>query len=217
MTEQKNITLPYFIFGSIDVYLLLLAHQGNIEMERYESFPKQTFRNRINTLGSQGIMSTTIPVEHGTSKLISEVSVAYHTPWVNQLWQQLVSNYKKSAFFEFYAPEIEEMLFAKPTNLLAFSEQTMQWTCEQLGIGFPTQVTTSFNPQPVGTDTRNWFKCSKFPQLFHQPEYYQVFGDRFDFQPNLNILDLLFNTGPESYAYLQSCLPLKSTNTHPLV
>jgi len=34
------------------------------------------------------------------------------------------------------------------------------------------------------------------------PEYHQVFGDRFGFLHDLSIVDLLFNTGPETIEYL---------------
>ena len=35
-------------------------------------------------------------------------------------------------------------------------------------------------------------------------EYVQVFGNKFGFLPNLSILDLLFNLGPETKTYLNS-------------
>ena len=35
------------------------------------------------------------------------------------------------------------------------------------------------------------------------PPYYQVFDDRQPFMPNLSIIDLLFNLGPEAKDYLK--------------
>jgi hypothetical protein len=37
---------------------------------------------------------------------------------------------------------------------------------------------------------------------FHPRRYYQVYEQRHGFLPNLSILDLLFNMGPESIFYL---------------
>ena len=36
------------------------------------------------------------------------------------------------------------------------------------------------------------------------PEYYQVFGTKFPFAPDLSVLDLIFNEGPEAAAYFTS-------------
>ena len=38
----------------------------------------------------------------------------------------------------------------------------------------------------------------------NHPDYQQVFEDKFGFQPNLSILDLLFCCGPESQEILRS-------------
>jgi hypothetical protein len=37
---------------------------------------------------------------------------------------------------------------------------------------------------------------------FNPKRYYQVYQQKFDFQPNMSILDLLFNEGNESVLYL---------------
>ena len=40
--------------------------------------------------------------------------------------------------------------------------------------------------------------------LVEPKPYIQVFSNKFNFQPNLSILDLLFNLGPNSKHYLQN-------------
>lgn len=209
MITENTFTIPYFIFGNIDVYLLFVQQAHSLQFEAFESFPKQTYRNRIATLGSQGVMQSTIPIQHTHTKLVSEITIAYDVPWHLQFWQMLVSNYTKSAYFEYYAPELESLLMSKPTSYMTFAKQSMAWVSEQIGITLPTQETSNFHKNLGENDLRHLFKCSKNSQLFKQQSYHQVFSDRFPFQPNLSILDLLFNCGPESYAYLQSCLPLK--------
>ncbi len=41
---------------------------------------------------------------------------------------------------------------------------------------------------------------------FRAVPYDQVFHDRFDFIPDLSIIDLLFNKGPESRKILKECM-----------
>ena len=41
---------------------------------------------------------------------------------------------------------------------------------------------------------------------FKNPEYTQVFSPKYGFIPNLSILDLLFNLGPESADYLRKSI-----------
>ena len=46
------------------------------------------------------------------------------------------------------------------------------------------------------------FRSSKF--IFNnQEEYQQVFSEKQSFSPNLSILDVLFNLGPETTSYLE--------------
>lgn len=44
--------------------------------------------------------------------------------------------------------------------------------------------------------------------------YYQVFEDRFGFERNLSIIDLLFNLGPDATTYLRSNLREYTEQNH---
>jgi WbqC-like protein family. len=60
----------------------------------------------------------------------------------------------------------------------------------------------SFLPQE--TDFRDLIHPKKAPQPgFVAQPYYQVFEARHGFLPNLSIIDLLFNMGPESLLVLR--------------
>ena len=58
-------------------------------------------------------------------------------------------------------------------------------------------LTQSYQKQSASNDYRN----ATF-QIKNQEKYYQVFEGNCGFIPNLSILDLLFNLGPESSEYL---------------
>ena len=54
----------------------------------------------------------------------------------------------------------------------------------------------------VENDFREAFSPKTIPDSSLFPEYYQVFSTKFPFTPDLSILDLIFNEGPEAMNYL---------------
>ena len=64
-------------------------------------------------------------------------------------------------------------------------------------------------PEYVNSDDQafhdmRWLIHKKSQAQYTNTPYHQVFDTRFGFRPNLSILDLLFNLGPESLSYLNS-------------
>ena len=60
------------------------------------------------------------------------------------------------------------------------------------------------SPSPLTLDLRSVISAKHpLPDAdFESKPYWQVFQQKHGFQPNLSILDLLFNMGPESIFYL---------------
>jgi hypothetical protein len=72
-----------------------------------------------------------------------------------------------------------------------------------LGWQVNLQFTSSYERLLPATTTD--FRSAKRITLAQQPVYYQGFENQTGFLPDLSILDLLFNLGPGSLAYLRSC------------
>ena len=77
--------------------------------------------------------------------------------------------------------------------------------CELIDIQPQVAHTTEFIPEPIDlTDYRSAIN-PKHPAPdadFAPKPYYQVYAPKHGFLPNLSVLDLLFNMGPESIFYL---------------
>jgi hypothetical protein len=79
--------------------------------------------------------------------------------------------------------------------------------CELLDIQPKIEVTTSYQTDSScdeKVDFRDVIR-PKHPGVddaFQPQKYYQVYQQKFGFQPNLSILDLLFNEGNEAVCYL---------------
>ncbi len=99
-------------------------------------------------------------------------------------------------------------LFESPFNKLKdWNKSTILLIDGLLNLGLDISETTVFQKTYEGkTDLRHTLAPQH--QLLEQvPGYYQVFADRCGFQQDCSILDLVFNEGLHSRAYLKSLLP----------
>ena len=199
-------------FGPVQWYQKLCRH-GHVAIERYDHFMKQTYRNRCVIAAANGPQALTVPVEKGETQplLMKDVRISDHGNWRHLHWQALQSAYGESPFFEFYADDLRPFFEKRWTWLFDFNLDITQKMCELLDIQPTIELTSEFVPaagnlgQPSLTDFRDAIH-PKHPlpdSEFESHRYYQVYESRHGFQPNLSILDLLFNMGNESVLYIQ--------------
>ena len=209
-----NAILATTYFGPVQWYQKLNRFDG-VLMEQHEHFLKQTFRNRCIIATTQGLQALTVPVEKTPSnlpegRLIKDVRISNHGKWRKEHWNALQSAYGESPFFEFYEDDIRPFFENHWEYLLDFNMAITEKMCELLDIHPHIILTESYqNSLPIG---EGWdgadFRTAihpKHPQEdsdFSPKPYYQVYKERFGFQPNLSILDLLFNMGNEAVLYL---------------
>ena len=187
---------------------MTLSKDGAVPSEVYieacETYQKQSYRNRCLILGSGGPETLRIPVVHAPDMSIRKVRVDYSTPWVIRTERALSTAYETSAFFEYYAPELFELLESEEPMLWDLNLRLTEWCALKAGIACRLVPTTSFTaPGSTEDDFRFSIHPKKpLPDLGLKP-WYQVFRDRAGgFTPGLSILDLLFNEGPDSLSHL---------------
>ena len=199
-------------FGPVQWYQKLCRH-GHVAIERYDHFMKQTYRNRCVIAAANGPQALTVPVEKGETQplLMKDVCISDHGNWRHLHWQALQSAYGESPFFEFYADDLRPFFEKRWTWLFDFNLDITQKMCELLDIQPSIELTSEFVPAAgnLGQPSLKDFRDAIHPKHplpdseFEPRRYYQVYESRHGFQPNLSILDLLFNMGNESVLYIQ--------------
>jgi len=180
-------------------------------VEACEHYIKQTWRNRCIIGTANGSMTLSLPVEGNAEKtVIRDVRLSDHGNWQHMHWNSIESAYNSSPFFEYYADDLRPFFEKRTGFLFDFNEEIREKMCELLEIDVVSGKTLNFLSEreipAEWVDLRNRIHPKKNAGIVDpefQPEsYYQVFNRKFGFQPNLSILDLLFNMGPEAILYL---------------
>ncbi len=182
-------------------YFQKIASSDAITLEKHEHFVKQTYRNRCHILGANGVQVLSVPLVNTHRKtLITENQIAYKENWQNQHWRSIESAYRNSPYFIYYENELKVFFEKRSEFLFEHNTKILELLLNLMKIEVNIQFTSSFEKE-VEQDHRN----SILPKgNSHQKSYMQVFGDKHGFQPDLSILDLLFNKGPDSAEYLRS-------------
>lgn len=197
--------------GSVQYWAHLLTTQQAI-LEQHCFFNRQTYRNRCHILASNGVLPLSVPIVKPIKNLTKtrEALISYDTPWQQNHWKSLVSAYKSTPFFEYYADDYEKEYRKKYKFLWDFDLALMHIICEHLDVGCQWQSTGQYHtPSDQEMDLRELLHPKKVWQedpYFNPVPYHQVFGDKFGFTPNLSIIDLIFNKGPESTLHLKGCI-----------
>ena len=192
-------------FGPIQWYQKLRRYDHCL-IEQYDSFQKQTYRNRCVIATANGVQALTVPVEHSDDKILTkDLRISDHNQWRRVHWNALQSAYSESPFFEYYADDIRPFFEKKYTYLVDFNEEIRQTICQLIDIRPEVVYSSQFIvhrslDDEMTKDFRDTIHA-KHPQPdaeFTPQHYWQVFEHKHGFLPNLSILDLLFCMGPEA-------------------
>lgn len=173
--------------------------------ETQEHYQKQSYRNRCHILSAQGVVPLSIPVKNGNKKIkISDIEIDYGQRWLDVHWRTIQSAYGSAPFFEYYGDYVWDVYERRPEKLFQLNLDLFNLFSKLLKLNKSVRHTETYLQEydaPVW-DGRNEIHPKKEPDNLRLLPYQQVFGKQF--VPNLSILDLLFNLGPEAASYLQN-------------
>lgn len=191
-------------------------------------YKKNEFQNRNLIKGPQGPQWLTVPVLYHFGQAIREVPINNTVPWAKKHQAAIVSCYGKAPYFDRYFGDFERLYAGPYTGISEINIAAARLIGRLLGIR-TTLLVASELPRVddqrdrrlaeivklVGGDTylsgaggRGYVNegifCEEGVRLvfqeFSAPVYPQLFGQ---FAPNLSIVDLIFNVGPNAIDYLR--------------
>lgn len=177
-------------------------------------------RNKIKT--PQGELWLTVPLKNKEMP-INELQIANDLNWQSRHWKAIESNYRKSSFWALYSEGFEQIYNEKWNTISLLNLALIMHIKNLLNIKTELLMASDFewdfgsgntrNMNIVnyldgtiyvsGVGARNYNNETEFTendikliyQDFNHPKYEQRFGE---FRPNLSIIDMLFNCGPET-------------------
>lgn len=170
-------------------------------------FKKSTFRNRMMIAGAGGLLQLSIPIVGGRNcKLpFREVLIETSSDWQLLHFKSICSAYGKSPWFSHYQPELEEIFLCKSDSLMQWNLRCHNWVTKKLKLEKLVRIAGIKPFENVEVLERiNFYIPSNYNKLESSAyiRYPQVFQYKYGFCPNLSILDLLFNEGPNSTKYI---------------
>ena len=193
--------------GPVEWYRQFLANPSAVQIEVMESFPKQTYRNRCTITvphDSQSncqspianCLTLTVPVKRADSKQFTrDVEISYQKRWQHQHWIALVSAYKRTPYFDYYADFFRPFYEQETRFLVDFNEKihdvivALVQNCVELGSS-SVELSSAEDTTPHHTTLH--YTTLRHTSDWAGQDLESTFGN------GQSILDILFEYGPES-------------------
>ena len=192
-------------FGSIIQYVGII-NAKKVTFEINDNYQKQTYRNRCYIYGPNGIQMLTVPViqsNSGNKQKTKEIRIDNGADWQKLHIRSLHTSYRSSPFFEFYIDDLL-IIFEKNYEFLMDLNLTINSVLsDSMEFKSAIRVSETYELEPLGKCDYRSLINAKSKEKYSLNKYVQVFDNKHGFLPDLSILDLLFNEGPNTLQYLE--------------
>ncbi|MHC8949417.1 WbqC family protein [Sphingobacterium hungaricum] len=202
---QGKLLLPAYYMPPISYFQAIVQQPDEIVIDQSEHYPKQTYRTRTRIGTANGILELFVPILHGRKTHIpmKDVKISDDHPWQRLHWQSIQTAYRSSAYFEYYEDDLNYFYENKFEYLVDYNAQQVKLFLKMLKIKREVSFSETFEPYNTEEiDYRRAIHPKQVLDIDSIKPYHQVFEDRQGFIPNLSILDLLCNQGPQSKNFL---------------
>lgn len=195
--------LPLAYWGSIEWYAHIVQRDCTIDLG--ENYVKRSERNRTRIMTSNGVMQLSVQLCHADRprQPMRSMRIDYSKRWQHLHWTAIVSAYRSSAYFDYYADRFAGFYEREWRYLVDYNMEILDRTLSALRISdrMPRISGEYLSAADGDVDLRD---KRRGPTVVVEP-YVQVFSDRLPFEANLSIVDLLMCEGPAAAAILGRC------------
>ena len=187
-------------------YFEFIKGADRVTLEGAEFYQKQSYRTRCYIYAGNGPLLLNVPVEKlpNDKRYVRDLKVDYSENWQLVHQRALVSAYNSSPFFEYYYYDDLLPVFEKKHRFLFdMNLDFIRKLDELFGLNTEIEISQEYAvscPEDV-LDLREKIH-PKRERIGSNKPYYQVFAQKYGFQPELSAVDLLFNEGPDAISYL---------------
>lgn len=153
-------------------------------------------------------MNLSIPLKKwNRHSQLSDIQISYAEDWQTNHWRSLEAAYNRSPFFEYYEEDFKRLYSFRINSLLEWNTLCLDTIIKLLNLS----IDYTFNKEDIkdGSLKSSLLSAKKSTVLedYQFPFYLQTFNEKYGFIPNLSIIDVLFNLGAETTAYVKSITP----------
>jgi hypothetical protein len=224
LTAHQPVYLPW-----LGLFHKIALAETFVSFDDVQYLPKDwNNRNRIKTPTGPSWLTVPVLRKGYLEKPIRAIEINNAEPWRRKHWRSLAANYGKAPYFDDYAAFFEDVYDREWGYLTELDEYMLRWFLDVLDIparflkasdcafqGAKSALVLDMCRQLdasvyiFGALGRDYANLDEFDaagvdivfQDYRHPEYPQLHGP---FVPNLSIVDLLFNCGPNSLDVLMS-------------
>ena len=194
--------LPATYLPNIEYISRLIAAGDDYIIDCGEHYIKRSARNRTTIMTANGVLDLTVPVVNANRPRIpmTRMEIDYSKPWQHQHWVAILSAYRSSAYFDYYAEIFEPFYTTRYSSLVEYNLALLRTILDLLGYKAPLKTTTEY---VTATENDIDLRPKHRDSDFSTPHYFQLFSDRHPFAENLSILDLMMSEGGYAIDLLQ--------------
>lgn len=155
---------------------------------------RQKSTHRFDIADTRGALALTVPIAKPESSkcLWSDVKISTHDAWWDVHRVALESAYGRTPYFEFYIDRFMPMLTAGVEERYPL--------LRDVALAWDAQIRSILGLEPASLMP----KAAPTSLPGPLPHYRQVRQKQLGFIPDLSVLDLIFNLGPEAQIYLNN-------------